>query len=96
METFTLIPRGPFTLASSIGFLEGFTPAAYAGLRDAALELAFPVEGSWETAGVRVRQEDEQVTAGPATRTRWPTTSHGWPWPSGMPTGCPVPPHPSS
>src|ERR1700693_6249749 len=63
METFTLVPRGPFALASSIRFLEGFTPAAYAAPRDAALELAFPVEGSWETVGARVRQEDGQVTA---------------------------------
>src|SRR6266404_9601167 len=31
METFTLVPRGPFALASSIRFLEGFTPAAYSG-----------------------------------------------------------------
>ena len=45
METFTLVPRGPFALASSIRFLEGFTPAAYSAPRDAALELAFPVEG---------------------------------------------------
>src|SRR5579862_9600870 len=63
METFTLVPRGPFALASSIRFLEGFTPAAYSGPRDAVLELAFPVEGSWETVGVRVRQEDGPVTA---------------------------------
>ena len=63
METFTLVPRGPFTLASSIRFLEGFTPAGYSAPRDAVLELAFPVEGSWETAGVRVRQEGGQVTA---------------------------------
>jgi DNA-3-methyladenine glycosylase II len=63
METFTLVPRGPFSLASSIRFLEGFTPAAYAGPQDAALELAFPVEGSWETAGVRVWQDGDQVTA---------------------------------
>jgi len=63
METFTLVPRGPFSLASSIRFLEGFTPAAYSGPQDAALELAFPVEGSWETAGVRVRQDGGQVTA---------------------------------
>ncbi len=63
METFTLVPRGPFTLASSIRFLEGFTPAAYSGQQDAALELAFPVEGSWETVGVRVRQEGGPVTA---------------------------------
>ena len=62
METFTLVPRGPFALASSIRFLEGFTPAAYSGPRQSALELAFPVEGSWETVGVRVRQEGEPVT----------------------------------
>jgi DNA-3-methyladenine glycosylase II len=63
METFTLVPRGPFSLASSIRFLEGFTPAAYSAPQDAALELAFPVEGSWDTAGVRVRQEGGPVTA---------------------------------
>jgi hypothetical protein len=28
METFTLVPRGPFSLAAGIRFLEGFTPAA--------------------------------------------------------------------
>src|SRR6202050_1175433 len=62
MQTFTLVPRGPFALASSLRFLEGFTPAAYSGPQDAVLELAFPVEGSWETVGVRVRQEGEPVT----------------------------------
>ncbi len=31
METFTLIPRGPFSLAASIAFLEGFSPAGYSG-----------------------------------------------------------------
>ena len=64
MQTFTLVPRGPFSLASSIRFLEGFTPAAYSGPQDAALELAFPAEGSWQTVGVRVRQDGEAVTAG--------------------------------
>ncbi len=47
METFRLVPRGAFSLAASIKFLEGFTPAAYAEAADSALELAFPVEGSW-------------------------------------------------
>lgn len=56
METFTLVPRGPFSLTASIRFLEGFTPAEYSGAPDGVLELAFPVEGSWRTAGVRVRQ----------------------------------------
>ena len=63
MQTFTLVPRGPFSLASSIRFLEGFTPAAYTGPQDVALELAFPAEGSWQTVGVRVRQDGEAVTA---------------------------------
>jgi DNA-3-methyladenine glycosylase II len=63
METFTMVPRGPFSLASSVRFLEGFTPAGYSGPADAVLELAFPVEGSWETAGVRVRQDGSRVTA---------------------------------
>ena len=67
METFTMVPRGPFSLVASIRFLEGFAPAAYAGpdtaAEEVALELAFPVEGSWPTVGVRVRQEGDQVTA---------------------------------
>jgi DNA-3-methyladenine glycosylase II len=68
METFSMVPRGPFSLAASIRFLEGFTPAAYAGPEgpgpgDAVLELAFPMEGSWQTVGVRVRQDAGDVTA---------------------------------
>ena len=63
MKTFTLMPRGAFSLAASTKFLEGFTPAAYTGSADAVLELAFPVEGSWRTAGVRVRQDPAGVTA---------------------------------
>ena len=34
METFTLVPRGPFSLAASIRFLEGFTPAWYSSPAD--------------------------------------------------------------
>jgi DNA-3-methyladenine glycosylase II len=58
METFTVVPRGPFSLAASIAFLEGFTPASYPGAAGGVLELAFGVEGSWQTAGLRVRQDD--------------------------------------
>jgi len=60
MTTFTMVPRGPFSLAASVRFLEGFTPAAYSGpssTEDAVLEGAFPMEGSWQTAGIRVRQD---------------------------------------
>ena len=59
-------PRGPFSLAASIQFLEGFTPAGYSGPQaasDAVLELAFPMEGSWQSVGVRVRQQADVVTA---------------------------------
>ncbi len=61
METFTLVPRGPFSLAASIRFLEGFTPASYSSAPDGVLELAFPAEGSWRTVGVRVSQAGETV-----------------------------------
>src|SRR2546430_7451134 len=63
METFTLVPRGPFSLAASIRFLEGFTPASYSSEPDRMLELAFPAEGSWRTVVVRVSQAGEKVDA---------------------------------
>ena len=63
METFTLVPRGPFSLAASIRFLEGFTPAWYSSTPDEVLELAFPAEGSWRTVGIRVSQAGEKVEA---------------------------------
>src|SRR5437764_944899 len=59
METLTLVPRGPFSLAASIAFLEGFTPAAYSSPAGQALELAFGVEGSWPHVGLPVRQDDD-------------------------------------
>jgi DNA-3-methyladenine glycosylase II len=67
METFIILPRGPYSLAASIRFLEGFTPAAYTGSTDTTLELAFPVEGSWQTVGVRVRQAAGDGPAGGVT-----------------------------
>jgi len=63
METFTLIPRGPFSLAASTRFLEGFTPASYSSPADSGLEGAFPAEGSWRTVGVRVSQAGDEVNA---------------------------------
>src|SRR6516162_377594 len=63
METFTLVPRGPFSLAASTRFLEGFTPASYSSPADSGLELAFAVEGSWRTVGVRVSQAGAEVNA---------------------------------
>jgi DNA-3-methyladenine glycosylase II len=55
MGTFVLAARGPFSLTASIRFLEGFTPATYTGAGQ-SLEMAFPVEGTWQTAGGRVHE----------------------------------------
>src|SRR6201989_416315 len=63
MGAFTLDPRGPYSLAASIRFLEGCTPASYSHAPDGVLELAFPAEGSWRTVGVRVSQAGEKVDA---------------------------------
>lgn len=53
---------GAFSLAASTRFLEAFTPAAYLPAGDDALELAFPVEGTWAPAAVRIRQTDSTVS----------------------------------
>jgi DNA-3-methyladenine glycosylase II len=60
--TFALAARGPFSLAASIRFLEGFTPAAHAkAAAGRPLEMAFPAEGTWQTVGVRVREHPDGV-----------------------------------
>ena len=61
MTTFILPVRGPFSLAASTRFLEGFAPAAFDESAGQPLELAFSVEGSWETVGVRVREHADGV-----------------------------------
>jgi DNA-3-methyladenine glycosylase II len=52
-QTIPLRPRGPFSLAASSRFVEGF-PAGQGGGHAAQLDLAFPVERDWQTVGVRV------------------------------------------
>ncbi|CAN5830413.1 DNA-3-methyladenine glycosylase [soil metagenome] len=61
----TIAARGPFSLAASARFLEGFDPAAHDGASaDAHLHLAFPVEGNWNTVGACVRENGHgQVVA---------------------------------
>lgn len=65
MTTITIAPEGPFSLAASTRFLEGFAPASYRGGGSAVqagpqpLRLAFPVEGSWETAAASVTQRPD-------------------------------------
>jgi hypothetical protein len=63
MTAFVLPVRGPFSLAASARFLEGFGPAAFDGAAGRPLELAFPVEGIWQTVGVRVREHADGVEA---------------------------------
>ena len=61
MRTFFLPARGPFSLAASTRFLEGFAPAAFDERAGQPLELAFPVDGTWQTVGVRVREHGDGV-----------------------------------
>ena len=58
MTALSLPYRGPFCLAGSTRFLEGFTPARYRGTGDGALRLALWVERSDRSIGVAVRQDD--------------------------------------
>jgi DNA-3-methyladenine glycosylase II len=59
--SFVFSPRGPFSLATSIRFLEGFAPAAYDGESAANLEMAFCVDGYWDPVAVRVHEETGAV-----------------------------------
>ncbi|MGI5401666.1 DNA-3-methyladenine glycosylase family protein [Streptomyces sp. CA-135486] len=64
MTAIVITPRGPFSLAASMRFLEGFTPAGY---RDASagrvLRLAFPADDGHSTVSAAVRQaEDSEGT----------------------------------
>lgn len=48
--------QGPWSLATSRAFWEGFTPSALPALEGEALRSAFLVEGEWRRAEVRVTQ----------------------------------------
>lgn len=67
MSGFSLLPRGPFSLAASTRFLEGFAPAAYRGGDDRVLRLAFVADpafrlgGREQVAGVALRAEGDRV-----------------------------------
>ncbi len=56
MERFELRPRGPYALAASVRFLEGFAPAAYDGAAPGHLHMAF-IADDGAMAGVCVRDE---------------------------------------
>jgi len=57
VERFALRPRGPYALAASVRFLEGFAPAAYESATPGHLHLAFVADGGAAVAGVCVRDE---------------------------------------
>src|SRR5258708_15017179 len=57
MATITITPRGPFSLAASARFLEGFAPARYQGhALEGAVRRAFPADDGHSTVGAAVRQ----------------------------------------
>lgn len=59
---FTLTPRGRYSLAASMQFLEGFTPAAYRSAETGGhLHLAFVVDGGEQVAGVCLRQGGDAI-----------------------------------
>jgi DNA-3-methyladenine glycosylase II len=64
--------RGPYSLAASARFLEGFAPASHEGGReDGHLHLAFCVEREWTPVGACLRETPAGVAAtvyGPADR----------------------------
>ena len=54
---FEIRPVGPYSLAASARFLEGFAPAAYEGGGEDYLRLAFVADGGEEVAGVHAYSE---------------------------------------
>ncbi|MFF7653000.1 DNA-3-methyladenine glycosylase family protein [Streptomyces sp. NPDC007983] len=58
MTTASFAPQGPFSLASSIRFLEGFTPASYDHAADGLLRLAFPADDHHSVIGCALRQKE--------------------------------------
>jgi DNA-3-methyladenine glycosylase II len=64
MTAFTLTPSGPFSLAASVRFLEGFTPASYHDAADGILRLAFPADDGHSTVAAAVQEETADGTAG--------------------------------
>ncbi|WP_411142779.1 DNA-3-methyladenine glycosylase family protein [Streptomyces sp. x-80] len=57
MTAVSLTPAGRFSLASSIRFLEGFTPASYHHAADGILRLAFPADDATSVVAATVRQD---------------------------------------
>ncbi|MFD5141950.1 DNA-3-methyladenine glycosylase family protein [Streptomyces sp. NPDC058401] len=58
MPAVSLTPQGPFSLAASTRFLEGFTPASYDDAPDGVLRLAFPTDDGRSVIGCALRQKE--------------------------------------
>ena len=54
--------RGPWSLATSRDFWEGFAPAALPGAIDHGLHTVFRVDADWSRAAASVRQDGAQAT----------------------------------
>lgn len=54
--------RGPWSLATSRAFWEGFTPTALPGSRDDALRTVFRVDTDWSAATAHVTQDGPTAT----------------------------------
>jgi DNA-3-methyladenine glycosylase II len=74
MSAVSITPRGPFSLAASTRFLEGFTPAGYrSSAADGVLRLAFPTDDGQHTAGVALRQTPDGTVRSEVTGEADPT-----------------------
>jgi DNA-3-methyladenine glycosylase II len=61
-STFALVPRGPYSLAAAIAFLDNFTPAArQPTTRPTHLHMAFVADGTDQAVGVCVRDEGDRL-----------------------------------
>jgi DNA-3-methyladenine glycosylase II len=58
MTAASFTPAGPFSLTSSMRFLEGFTAASYDHAADGELRLAFPADDAVSVIGCAVRQKE--------------------------------------
>lgn len=58
MTAVSFTPNGPFSLAASIRFLEGFTPASYDRAPDRVLRMAFPTDDGQAVVGCALRQKE--------------------------------------
>ncbi|MFF2811546.1 hypothetical protein ACFVT2_31105 [Streptomyces sp. NPDC058000] len=57
MNAAAFVPAGLFSLASSVRFLEGFTPASHHHAADGILRLAFPADDATSVVAAAIQQD---------------------------------------